>query len=155
MPSSSSRSATRSTTVWVSETVRNTRTSGCSRWNSQRRSGHRDRRRPGGRPQDEIAGDGPLARRSDVGDELILEREQALRAAIEPQAGLGGLDPPAGAVEELRPKPLLERPDLKRDRGLRDAEPFRRLREAAPLDDRAEGRELLRVHNRSLYVGLV
>ena len=44
------------------------------------------------------------------------------------------------------PEPLLERPDLQADRRLGDAEPLCRLREASPLDDRAEGRELTCVH---------
>ena len=71
-----------------------------------------------------------------LGDDLLLEREQPLRAAVEPHARLGRLDAPAGAVEELRPEPLLERPDLEAHRRLGDAEPLGRLREAAPLDDR-------------------
>ena len=83
---------------------------------------------------------------ADLGDELLLEREQPLRAAVEPQPGLGRLDAPARAVEELRPEPLLERPHLEADRRLRHAEPLGGLREAAPLDDRAERRELARVH---------
>ena len=88
-----------------------------------------------------------LARRSsaDLGDHLLLEREQPLRAAVEPHPRLGRLDPPAGAVEQLRPEPLLERPDLQADRGLGDAEALRGLREAPPLDDRAERGELPRI----------
>jgi hypothetical protein len=46
----------------------------------------------------------------------------------------------------LRPQPLLERPYLQRDGRLSDAETLGRLREAAPLDDGAEGGELTRVH---------
>src|SRR5205085_2217460 len=73
--------------------------------------------------------------------ELPLEREQLLRAAVEGEPGLGRLHPPAGAVEEALPEPLLERTNLEAHRRLRDAEPLRRLREALPLDDGAEGRE--------------
>ena len=44
-----------------------------------------------------------------LADDLVLELEQPLRAAVEPKPGLGRLDPPPGAVEQLRPEPLLER----------------------------------------------
>src|SRR5579862_7645304 len=67
---------------------------------------------------------------ADLGDELVLEREQALSAAVEPQAGLSRLDAPARAVQELRPEPFLERAHLQADGGLRHAQPLRRLREA-------------------------
>ena len=53
------------------------------------------------------------------------------------------------------PEPLLERPDLQADGGLGDAEPLGRLREAAPLDDRAEGGELARVHKRILSMEII
>ena len=86
-----------------------------------------------------------------LGDDLLLEREQPLRAAVEPHSRLGRLDPPARAVEELRPEPLLERADLQAHRRLGDAEPLGGLREAAPLDDRAKCRKLTRVHKDSLY----
>ena len=85
--------------------------------------------------------------------ELLLEREQPLRAAVEPQPRLGRLDAPPRAVEQLRAEPLLERPDLQADRRLRHAEPLRRLREAAALDDRAERGQLTRVHKQSLCDG--
>ena len=88
--------------------------------------------------------------RRDVGEQLLLEREQPLRAAVEAPAGLGRLDAAPRAVEELRAEPLLERPHLQRDRRLRDAEPLGRLREAASLDDRAERSKLPRIHKRSL-----
>src|SRR5581483_9605827 len=42
-------------------------------------------------------------------EQLLLEREQALRAPVEAQSGLGRLDPAARAVEQLRAEPLLER----------------------------------------------
>src|SRR5207248_3865698 len=70
--------------------------------------------------------------------------------AVEQQARLGRLDAPAGAVEEPLPEPLLERANLEAHRRLRDAEPLGRLREAPALDDRAEGRELPRVHKDTL-----
>ena len=82
----------------------------------------------------------------DLGDDLLLECEQPLCAAVEAHSRLGRLDATAGPVEELRPEPLLERPHLEAHRGLGDAEPLGGLREAAPLDDRAEGGELTRVH---------
>ncbi len=152
MPSSSSRAATRSTTEWVSETVRKTRTSGFSRWNSHEHHGDGDRRRPRRGAEDEIAGERSFARRADLRDELILEREHALRPAVEPPPGLRGLDASARAVEQLRAEALLERADLERHRRLRDAETLGRLREAPPLDDRAERGKLARVHKRMLSV---
>ena len=87
----------------------------------------------------------------DVREDLLLERQEALGAAVQPQAGLRRLDAAARAVDELRPQPLLERPHLERDGRLRHAEALRRLREAAPLDDGAERSELARVHKETLY----
>ena len=92
----------------------------------------------------------PSPTRRDLLEQLLLEREQPLRAAVEPPPGLGRLDAAAGAVEELRAEPLLERADLEADGRLRDAEPLRRLREALPLDDGAERSELTRVHKHSI-----
>ena len=51
----------------------------------------------------------PSASDDDVGEHLLLEREQPLRAAVEAPAGLGRLDAPPRPVEELRAEPLLER----------------------------------------------
>ena len=85
-----------------------------------------------------------------VGEHLLLEREQPLRADVEPHPGLGGLDAPPRAVEQLRPEPLLERAHLEADRRLRDAEPLGRLRERSALDDGAERCELARVHEQTL-----
>ena len=92
-----------------------------------------------------------LALAGDLVEDLALERQQPLGAAVEPQTCLRRLDAAAGAVEQLRAEPLLERPHLQRDRRLRDAETLRRLREAAPLDDRAERSELTSVHKEILY----
>ncbi len=91
-------------------------------------------------------------RRSNLRDELILERKHPLRAAIEPPARLRRFNAPTGAVEELRAEPLLERSHLERHRGLCDAEAVSRLGEAAALDDRAECGKLTRVHKLNLYV---
>ena len=74
----------------------------------------------------------------EVGEELVLDGEEALGAAVEREPGLGRLDAPPGAVDELLPDALLERPNLKADRRLGHPEPLGRLGEAAPLDDRAE-----------------
>ena len=105
-----------------------------------------DRCRPGRGAERERARE--VARRlgEDVVEELLLEREQLLGAAVEPEARLGRLDPTARAVEELGPEPLLEGTHLERDGRLRDAEQLRRLREGAALDHRAERRQLARVH---------
>ncbi len=113
---------------------------------------HDDRRRTRGCTEDEVAGEVALTRRGHVRDELILEREHPLRAAVEPPPRLGRLDAPSRAVEELRPEPLLERAHLQRHRRLGDAESLGRLGEAAALDDRAERGKLARVHKSNLYV---
>ena len=89
--------------------------------------GDRDRRRTRRGAEDEVPLDRSVAGGRDLRDELVLEREHALRAAVQAPPGLGGLDPPAGAIEELRPEPFLERANLQRDRGLRDSEPVRSL----------------------------
>ena len=54
------------------------------------------------------------------------------------------------SLEQRLAQPLLERPDLEADGGLRHPEPLGRLREALALDDHAEGRQLARVHKQSL-----
>ena len=87
---------------------------------------------------------------SELREQLLLEREKPLRASIEAEAGLGRLDAPTGAVEQLLAEALLERPDLQADRGLRHAELVGGLREAAALDHGAEGYELPRVHKGNL-----
>ena len=87
----------------------------------------------------------------ELADDLLFEREQALGAAVEPQPGLGRLDPPARAVEELRAEPLLERAHLQADRRLGHPEALRRLGERLALDHLAERLQLPRVHKGSLY----
>ena len=82
-----------------------------------------------------------------LADDLVLEREEPLSAAVEPKPGLGRLDAPPRPVEQLRPEPLLERPHLQADRRLRHPEPLGRLRERPPLDDLAKRLQLPRVHN--------
>ena len=97
-----------------------------------------DRRRTRGGPQDEVAGEVTLTRRRHLRDELILEREHPLRAAVEPPARLRRLHAPSRAVEELRPEPLLESAHLERHRRLGHAEAVGRLGEATAFDHRAE-----------------
>src|SRR5581483_1459409 len=75
-----------------------------------------DSARPGGgadleRPRQLL---GALA--ADFGDDLLLEREQPLRTAVEAHPRLGRLDAAAGTVEELRAEALLECPHLQADR---------------------------------------
>ena len=111
IPSSSRRSATSSTTDCVSETDSSTRSSALARWNSQRRRGRTIGGGAGGGADLERPAQ-RLVRLGDLVEQLLLEREHPLRAAVEPQPGLGRLDPAAGAVEELRPEPLLERAHL-------------------------------------------
>ena len=74
---------------------------------------------------------GTLGRRGHVRHDLVLKRQHPLRAAVQPEPRLGRLDAPAGAIEELRPEALLERPHLQRHRRLRHAEPLRRLRSSS------------------------
>ena len=50
-------------------------------------------------PSIEVAGEVALGGRADVGDDLVLERQHALRAAIQAQARLGRLHSPSRAVE--------------------------------------------------------
>ena len=71
-------------------------------------------------------------------DQLLLELQHPLRAAVEREPGLGRLDAAAGAVEQPAVEPLLERADLEADGRLRDPEPLGRLGEALQLDHRAE-----------------
>src|SRR5207244_2822309 len=105
--------------------------------------------RPGRAADLEPAGELALRVVGELLEHLLLEREQPLRAAIEPHPGLGRLDAPPGTVEQLLPEPLLERSNLQAHRWLRYAELVSRLRETPPLDDGAERGELLRVHDYS------
>ena len=108
-----------------------------------------DRRRPGGGADLERAAQRRV-RLGDLVEQLLLEREHPLCAPVEAEPGLGRLDPPTGAVEQLRPEPLLERAHLLGDGRLRHAEPGSRLGEAPPLDHLAERSKLARVHKRIL-----
>src|SRR5581483_7224777 len=111
--------------------------------------------RAGGRADLEAAGELALRLLAQLGEELLLLREQPLRAPVQPLARLRRLDAAAGAVEELPPEPLLERADLKAHRRLRDTQLLRRLREAPPLDDGAEGGQLARIHISQAYLCLL
>ena len=116
---------------------------------------HDDRGRPGRGADRELARELAAAVRGDLAEHLLFELQHPLGAAVEAQARLGRLDPPAGAVEQLHPEALLERAHLQRDSGLGDAQALGRLREAPPLDDGAKRRELTRVHKRMLISGSV
>jgi hypothetical protein len=63
-----------------------------------------------------------------IGQELVARR--------------GELQLPAGALEQRQPRVPFERLDLRRDSGLRQVQIVRRAREAHPVGDRAENREL-------------
>ena len=115
--------------------------------------GHDDRGGAGRGADRELARELAGAVGGDLVEHLLLELQHALGAAEEAQPGLGRLDAAAGAVEQLRPEALLERPHLQRDGGLGDAEPLGGLREAPPFDDGAEGCKLARVHKRMLISG--
>jgi hypothetical protein len=90
---------------------------------------------PGGGADLEPAFELALGFLAEVREQLLLERDQPLRSAVEPQPGLGRLDPAAGAVEELLPDALFQRPDLQAHRRLRHSELVGGLREAAALDN--------------------
>ena len=64
---------------------------------------------PGRRAELERPGELALAAGRDLVEQLLLEREQPLRARGRVAARLGRLDPTARAVEQLRAEPLLER----------------------------------------------
>ena len=53
-------------------------------------------------PISSVPASSPVASSRELVDDLLLEREQPLRAAVEPRARLRRLDATAGAVEELR-----------------------------------------------------
>jgi hypothetical protein len=74
--------------------------------------GNDDCRRSRRCPQHEVSCEIALARGAHVGDELILEREHPLSAAVEPPSRLGRLDASTRAVEELRAQALLQRSHL-------------------------------------------
>jgi hypothetical protein len=112
--------------------------------------GHDDRGRAGRGAERQRSGEVAVALRGDVVEHLLLEREQPLRAAVEPRPGLGRLDATPGAVEELGAEPLLERPHLERDGRLRDAELLGGLGERPPLHHGAERSQLARIHKRML-----
>src|SRR4249919_660171 len=78
--------------------------------------------RPGRAADLEPAGELAFGVVSELLQHLLFEREQPLRAAIEPHPGLGRLNAPPGAIEQLLPEPLLERADLQAHRRLRDPE---------------------------------
>ena len=111
---------------------------------------HDDRSRAGRGADRERAGQLALGFGGQLVEHLRLEREEPLRAPVQPAPRLRGLDPSPRAVEELRPQSLLQRPHLQRDRRLGDAELVRRLGERAALDHRAERRQLPRIHKKTL-----
>ena len=77
---------------------------------------------------------------ADDGDLGFLEIRQELHAALEEHLpGFGERQPARRPVEEPRVEMRLEVGDEPRDRRHRYAEPLRRAREAARLDDAGEG----------------
>jgi hypothetical protein len=60
---------------------------------------HDDRRGPGRGAERELSAERSLGPGGDLLDEVLLERKQPLRAAVEPLAGLRRLDTPPRAVE--------------------------------------------------------
>jgi hypothetical protein len=86
-------------------------------------------------------------------EQFLLQPEEALGAAIDPQAGLGRFHPPPRPVDKTLADALLERTHLEADGRLRDPELLCRLGEAALVHDRAKCRQLARVHKQSLSTG--
>jgi hypothetical protein len=72
------------------------------------------------------SGQAPVVR-TDLVEELFLEREHALGAPVQTPAGLGRLDPPPRPVEQRLAQALLQGADLKAHCRLRDTELLRRL----------------------------
>ena len=91
-------------------------------WNSPSTTGNTLPPGPGRGTDLEPALELALGLLAEFREQLLLEREQPLRSAVEPQARLGRLDPAAGAVEEPLADALLERADLEADRRLRHPE---------------------------------
>ena len=149
-PSSRVRSATRSTIVCVSKTLSATCSDGKLDANSQSRRARTTPPGPVEAPISKVPASSPLGLVGELVDDLLLELQQPLRAAVEAEPRLGRLDAAAGAVEQLHPEPPLERAHLQRDGGLGHAEPLRSLRERPALDHRAEGLQLPRVHKQTL-----
>ena len=86
-----------------------------------------------------------------VGEHLLLEREQPLRADVESHPRLGGLDASPRAVEQLRPEPLL-RAHAPGGSPAGCVTPRRSAasRERPALDDTTERCKLARVHEQTL-----
>ena len=152
MPNSSCRSRTRSTIVSVSSTRSETVTSGCSAWKRAEELRQDALARPGRGADHEQAGELRRLVREAL-HELLLDRQDALGAAVDEAAGLRRLHLAAGAVDQRLPQALLERADGEGHGGLRDAEHLGCLREGRPVDDGDERRELLGVHRYSSRAG--
>ena len=73
---------------------------------------------------------------------FLLVGEQAPHDVEQAAAGLGQLDAPAAAEEQLDPELALQRLHLGRDGGLADSQFARRGGETQPLSHRVEGSEL-------------
>ena len=114
------------------------------------KNGNGDRGRARGGTDRELTRQGARALGRDLVEHLLLELEQSLCTAEQPQSRLRWLDAAPRAVEQLRPEPLLERSHLKRHGWLRDAESLCRLREAPQLDNGTECGELPGIHKQSL-----
>jgi hypothetical protein len=112
---------------------------------------HHDCGRAGRRADPQRAGEIADAFRDDLVEHLLLEREQALRPTVEPEACLRRLYTTARPVEQLRPEALLEGADLERDGRLGDPELVGCLGERPTLHDGAEGGELTRIHKFILW----
>src|SRR5690349_6683281 len=91
--------------------------------------GHDRASGPRGGAERELAAQRTVLTRKLV-EKLPLDRKHPLRGPVKPLPGLGRLDAPPRAVEQRRAEPLLERPNLKADCGLRDPEPLSGLGEA-------------------------
>ena len=98
-----------------------------------------------GRPDADVAASyrGQLGQ---VGAGLVELAEHGADPGQEQLPGVGERDPAGGALEQRGPELGLQPPDLRRDRGLRDAQLLGRAAEAAAAHDRLEVGELPQLH---------
>ena len=68
---------------------------------------HHGASRPGRGAEHELTAQHAVVARQ-LFEELPLESKHPLSSPVQPVAGLRGLDPPAGTVEQPRPEPFLE-----------------------------------------------
>src|SRR5690606_24051517 len=76
-------------------------------------------------------------------EQLLTQAEDLVRVALHQDAQLGELEPAPLAPEERGAKALLQLPDLRADRGLRQPQPARRRRDPALAHDVVEVKQVV------------